>query len=211
MTEQVAGTKPWSKQRLMRVAGVWATALGAVLVALAVIFAVAVPGVYPIVGYLLFPIGGSCLFVGLVWLVTSVWASKDPLSAATRRYLRHVFPAMGGYVLAIVALTIVTRADMAVWLKALVALIPVLPMVWVVFSMWRFVRDSDELERRIQMESFYVTCGIVCLLSFAGGMLEIVEVVQIKAGLFYVLPLMFLVYGLVHWITQRRYGFKGVC
>src|SRR5699024_3559782 len=134
-----------------------------------------------------------------------------PMSRANRRYIRSAMPAMGAYLLAILVLSTAQHADIATWLKAVVALLPVLPMIWVVFSMWQLLRDSDELERRGGMESIYISCGVVGLATFAGGMFQMMGLLKLPDALFFVLPAMFAVYGVAQWFVRRKYGLQGPC
>lgn len=154
-------------------------------------------------------------FLGVIYLIAGRFSPNqaEPLSAAHRRYFRHFIPAIVAYVLALVLVTSLDNHGLVpwAWARALLSLLPVVPIVWLVWALWRLVQDVDELERRIQMESIYLTCGITGILSFAGGMLEMAGVFQLKGGLMYVLPLMFLVYGVTHWWSRRKYGFKGGC
>jgi hypothetical protein len=156
-------------------------------------------------------LGVLCAGLGVIWLLTSRLTSNDPITGAHRRYLRAFFPAMGAYVVAIFVYGYLRDAGLPVWARVLTALLPVLPIAWVVVSLWRYVRGSDELEQRVQIESIYITCGVVGVASFFVGMLESAGVVQLSSGLILVLPAMFLVYGVVGWWCRRKYGLSGVC
>lgn len=197
MTE--TGAKPMSKRGFFLRLSLWTLALGVVLLA---------------VGWWLWhPVmqfGWLCLLLGVLWLISVPRISKEPMRPAGRRYLRTMLPAMGGYVLAIFMLGLFRHEALPIWARVLLALLPVLPIGWVVVAMWRVARDSDELERRIQLESVFVTCGAVGLAAFAVGMLEMARVVHLDAGLFWVLPAMFLVYGIANWRCRRKYGLEGM-
>lgn len=195
-------TRPMTKRRFILLLALWTLGIGVSLAAL---------------GWWLWWI--SLLIVGLVlvglgvaWLGYVLVAKEgDPISAAYRRYMRTFIPAMGGYLLTILALTSVPRS-LPLWAITLVALLPVLPMALVVMSMWRLTCASDELKQRIQREAVFITCGVVGLLAFAVGMLEMVGIFDLRAGLIYVLPVMFLVYGMANWWCRRKYGVEeGDC
>ncbi|MDN5864886.1 MAG: hypothetical protein L0I62_06675 [Gammaproteobacteria bacterium] len=159
----------------------------------------------------LFYLGVLLLILGATWLLCVPMVSREPLSPAHRRYLRTFFPAMGGYVLAIFVFGFLQHVALPTWVMILVALLPVLPMIWVVVTIWRYTRESDEMEQRIQLETVYLTCGVVGLLAFAAGMLEMAGVYRFEGGLFFVLPAMFLIYGIAGWWCRRKYGLKGMC
>lgn len=191
--------QPMSRRRAFLWLALWALGIGVVCLAL---------------GWWLWKplrdLGWLGVILGAAWLVCVPLASDEPMTRAYRRYLRAFLPAMGGYVLAIFVLGFVRHAGLPAWALAALALLPVVPMVWVVLTMWRFARDSDELERRIQLEAVFVTCAVAGLAAFAVGMLQMVGLVRFDAGLFFVLPGMFLVYGVASWWCRRRYGMRGM-
>ncbi len=201
MTGQTDAVPTLTKRRLFRRMGVGAAVVGLLLLALGWRYA------WPDAR----KIGYVCAGLGAFWLLWSFRLGDEPMRPAYRSYLRQFLPAMAVYLLAIVVLETVSRQGLPVWAGALVAMLPVVPMVWVVVSMWRLVRSLDELERRIQVEAIYLTCGIVGLLSFAVGMLEQVGVIVLENGLILVLPAMFAVYGAAGWFCRRKYGFEGMC
>lgn len=211
MTHATIDKKTMSKRRWMRMWGGWALGIGAAVLFLNMAVVLLSPDSHGVLGNWLFAIGWALLIMGIGWVVGSVWASDEPMSQANLRYIRQAMPGMGAYALAILVLSTAKHADISPWLKGVAALLPVLPMIWVVFSMWRLLRDSDELERRIGMESIYVTCGVVGLVTFAAGMLQIMDLLELQDALFYVLPLMFCVYGVTQWFVRRKYGLSGAC
>src|SRR5699024_7995849 len=120
----------------------------------------------------LFPLATMCLACGLIWLLMIPWISDEPLDRAHRRYMRQVLPAFAGYALAMTLLTLVRDTGLTTWARALLAMLPVLPIGWVIWALWDYIQHCDELERRVQIEATYLTCGIVALITFAGGMLQ---------------------------------------
>jgi len=159
----------------------------------------------------LFYLGFGAIVPGVIWLLLLPFVSRDPASPAMRRFYRMFLPAMGIYLLAIAVFCMVEDLSLAPWVTIVVALLPVAPVTWFVLMMWRLIRDSDELMQRIHMESLLVSSGVVGVLTFAGGMLKAVDAIQLGDGLFYVFPLMCLIYGVVNWRCMRKYGFKGIC
>lgn len=148
---------------------------------------------------------------GVGVMLMAIGVTDEPPTSAEQTYKRSVAPAMVLYVLIMLGLAFAGDTAWPEWARALSAMLPVLPIAWVIYAIWRYVRDSDELERRIQLEAIFATCGIVAVLTFAGGMLEVMDVVTVEGGLFYVLPVMFLVYGASSWRCRRKYGVKGMC
>lgn len=81
-----------------------------------------------------------------------------------------------------------------IWLT-LVALLPVLPGLWALTAIFRFVRKLDELQRRIQLEAAVFSLVITLLFTFTYGFMQH----------FLQLPLVPL-----HWITTLLIGAWGV-
>ncbi len=212
MTNPTRDEPVMTRKRWFRYLALWALGIGlaCLLTGLGIATWVAPASADPFVR-VLFPMASVCLVCGLLWLVMTPWISDDLLDRAHRRYMRQVLPAFVGYVLAMALLALTRDADLPTWCRALLALLPVLPIAWVVWAMWDYIQHCDELERRVQIEATYLTCGIVGVLTFAGGMLQNMGVLALKGALVNVLPLMFVVYGVAGWWCRRKYGLKGMC
>lgn len=199
MVSKVSTDKPMTKRRLFLRMGLWAIGIGVVLL---------------LAGWWLWsPLmqaGWPAVGVGVAWLLLLPWISREPIRPAGMRYLRVGIPAMGGYVVALLVIRLARELAAPTWAMALLAVLPVLPMVWMVIAMWRLTRDSDELERRVTLEAALVTGGVVGLLTFAAGMLQVVGVLHAGKWLIFVLPLMFLVFGVATWWIRHKYGMRGI-
>ena len=91
-------------------------------------------------------------------IATRYWQSLSP---ALRRYYRaSVWPG-----LAFLAMTVLhewaSRTGQSTLLRTLFALGPVLAMAWMFAAYLRFLRDCDELERRIELGALAWAAGIV--------------------------------------------------
>ena len=154
-------------------------------------------------GYLL----GAALFL----LMPRWWRSHcDDMyaQAAGRRYLRALWPAMVVYSLSLFAsIYLIRRGIESVPLRAVVAVLPVLPIGWVMLAALRYLREVDELQRRIETEAIGAASLLVSLLYFAGGMLQKAEVIDLDAGIamIWVFPLLCGTYGIAKMILTRRY------
>lgn len=149
--------------------------------------------------------------IGLLFGAFLRWRLPDGCDAATpslrRRYLREFIPAMAGYVVGLVlSLWLLKRVD-APMLRAFIALLPVFPIVLVMRAMVRYIRDTDELQRRIELESVSLAATLVSTLYMAGGFLQLAKVVDIPSGvaMLWVFPLVCFSYGLVKTVVARRY------
>ncbi len=148
---------------------------------------------------------------GLMFAAFLRWRLPDGCEASTpslrRRYLREFTPAMAAYVIGLfVSLWLLRRVDEPA-LRAVVALLPVAPVVLVVRAIIRYIRDADELQRQIELESVSMATALVSMLYLAGGFLQMAKVIDIPAGpaMFWVFPLVCLSYGLVKTVVARRY------
>jgi hypothetical protein len=126
---------------------------------------------------------------------------------SSRRYLREFVPAMAGYVLSVpISITLLLRVELSPAVKVLVALLPVLPMLLVVWAILRNLQRLDELQQRIQTQAICVASTLVAMLTFALGFLQ-------NAGLLpsppwvmlWVLPVMIWVWGVATAVISRRY------
>jgi len=148
---------------------------------------------------------------GLLFAAFLRWRLPDGCDESTptlrRRYLREFIPAMAGYVIGLfVSMWLLKRVDEPA-LRAVIALIPVAPVVLVVRALIRYIRDADELQRQIELESVSLATALVSMLYLAGGFLQMAKVIDIPSGvaMFWVFPLVCLSYGLVKTVVARRF------
>jgi hypothetical protein len=129
-----------------------------------------------------------------------------------RRYLREFLPAMAAYMLIMILLWPQVAHVQDTWLKALLALTPVLPMALVVRAMVRLVLGSDELEQRIHLIGLAAATAVVGVASMAGGFLAAAHVVVVDGTvLFSIFPALVVVYSFARSWAGRRYGGDGSC
>jgi hypothetical protein len=154
-------------------------------------------------GYLL----GAALFL----LMPRWWRSHcDDMYAqpAGRRYLRALWPALVGYMLALFAsIFLIKRGIESVPLRAIVAVLPVLPIALIMRAALRYLREVDELQRRIETEAIGIASLLVSMLYFAGGLLQKAKVIDLDAAMamIWVFPLLCGTYGIAKMILTRRY------
>ena len=155
--------------------------------------------------------GGYLLGAGLFVLMPRWWREHcDEMyaTAASRRYLRAIWPAMIAYALLLFASLRWIRAGLdSVPLRAAVAVLPLLPLLFFVRAALRYLREIDELQRRIETESIGIASLLVSLLYFAGGLLEKAKVLQLDAGavMIWVFPLLCATYGIAKMALTKRY------
>lgn len=117
-----------------------------------------------------------------------------------KRYLREFFPAMFGYVLLIFLSVSWLKTLEGTAARTLVTLLPVIPIAFVIRAMVRVIRDQDEFERRIDLESIAVAGGIGSFGFFTFGMLlnaKVLAAPPAEAVAIWVMPVMMFVFGVV--------------
>ena len=91
-------------------------------------------------------------------------------------------------------------------LRAVLALLPAIPVVMVIALMARMVMRGDELEQRMHLIALSIAVGVVSAASIVGGFLAIARVWQVGGDiLFWVFPALCFVYGVSRVIVVRRF------
>jgi hypothetical protein len=75
-------------------------------------------------------------------------------------------------------------------------------------AIMRYIRDADELQRRIELEALSFSTAWVSLAYLAGGFLQRAKVIDIPSGvaMIWVFPLICIGYGLVKLAIARRFA-----
>jgi chromate transport protein ChrA len=138
--------------------------------------------------------------------------SMLPVRGIYRRYYREFVPAMLAYVVIMLfGWPYLRQVDQPV-LKAVLALLPVVPIALVIRAMVRLVLGSDELEQRTHLVGLAVSTAVVAVLSLAGGFLAAAHVVDLDGTvLIWVFPVLVLTYSAGRSWANRRYGVDGSC
>lgn len=126
------------------------------------------------------------------------------MSQAGRQYNRRFFIAMMGYVIAILvsqSLLNTMTGDVA---RYLVSIIPMFPVGYGLFAYLSFLRQLDELQRRIQLDGLGFSVAITGLITFTLGLLETAGLPMI--GMVWVFPMLIGFWGLGTFIANRRYN-----
>lgn len=129
------------------------------------------------------------------------------MTPAARRYAYECIAAMAAYAIVLTLCVFALRGVEATLPRAMLALLPAVPILYFARAMLRFVRDSDELQRRIQLEAFALAALALCLIAFPLGMLVQAGVLAVPAGLALILvaPAFCALYGTCAGLVARRY------
>lgn len=125
-----------------------------------------------------------------------------------KRYLRELFTAMTAYVVLIIVFgVLVPKTDSTFW-RAVLALLPLVPILFVIRALVRVVRDQDELERRIDLEAIAIASMTTGFGFFSLGLLLSAEVgwtMPADAIAIWVMPCLFATFGIAKLLIVRRY------
>lgn len=124
-----------------------------------------------------------------------------------QRYLAEVLGAMAVYmaVLPLAILAYQHYAPLAVWLRVLLAIAPMLPLFYVLTAVIRLVRRQDELQQRIQFEGVAFGFAVTITFCFTWFFLERFDVVP-SIDLIWVAAIGVWAWALGKLIAKRRYA-----
>jgi hypothetical protein len=151
------------------------------------------------------------LAIGCFFGAALLWWTPDMSDAAPkavmRRYQRQIAVTMGAYVLVMLVWKRLLDAVDATWLKVFIALFPAALVCWVMRAFVQYVRDLDEMQRRIELESGAIAALLVSAVYLAAGFLQSAKLIHVAAGpaLIFVFPAMCLLYGVSKIFVSRRY------
>ena len=157
-------------------------------------------------------IGAGYLLAGVLMRLMPRWwrdhCDEEYARPAGRRYIRAMWPILIGYSLILFfSAWMLKRGIDAIALRALVALLPVLPLLLLIRIALRYLRETDELQRRIEIEAIGIASLLVSMLYFGGGLLVQAKVLSLNTGavMIWVFPLIMLFYSIAKFFAVRRY------
>ncbi|AGH79476.1 hypothetical protein GUF72_07880 [Xanthomonas citri pv. citri] len=152
-------------------------------------------------------IGGSCMLLSVpMWLMRgSMRDSARPMLA--QRYYREFGIPMVLYVLVMLFWRYLLGHVGSNWARVLIALLPAVLVVLVIRAVARYVRDSDEMQRRIELEAIAIAAGLVSGAYMTAGFLQAAELIDVpaSAAMLWVFPLLCAIYGITKSIHARRF------
>lgn len=135
-----------------------------------------------------------------LWVLThsSRAVLNERMRSIDRWQLRVIVPAFVVYMLLVIF--VLPRVDDVTthWLKALVVLTPMAPVLFIAWAVVRYVNRCDELERRQHLEAAGVAVLAVSIAAMSLGLLAAAKLVALDGVLvsLMVLPSLCVVYGL---------------
>ncbi|NZA24985.1 hypothetical protein H0E84_01175 [Luteimonas sp. SJ-92] len=130
------------------------------------------------------------------------------MQTVARKHLKQEFlPAMAAYALVLIASVSALRHVDAIALRSALALLPLVPIGFAARAMLRYVRACDELQRRIELEGMGMGALLLCLCTFALGLLGSAGVLRLDGtvALIWIMPAYVLLYAVCKCVAARRY------
>ena len=148
----------------------------------------------------------------LLLMALAYWGRRDDAGDCAnprlrRRYVRELMLPMASYIVVLFASIWLLRRVDAMPLRLALALAPVVPIGFAVRAMVRYVRDTDEMQQRIELEAISIATAFVSLLYMTGGFLQSARLIQIpgEVAMIWVFPLVSFGYGIAKAVVSRRY------
>jgi uncharacterized membrane protein YidH (DUF202 family) len=143
--------------------------------------------------------------------MTSLSPSHDDrMTPAVRTYLRWLGVSMSMYASLLVTSLFALRriAEDALVLRALFGLLPVVPLLILMWAFARYLRESDEMQRQIELQSVALAAMITGIGFMVAGFLASAGVVVLKGEMvaILVLPALFGTYGIAKAFVHRSYA-----
>jgi hypothetical protein len=112
-----------------------------------------------------------------------------------KRYLKEFGIAMSVYVITVItSVNTLTQFEFPQVIKAVIALTPLIPTIFVIIAIMRGLRDSDELQQKIQFNAIIFSAVTTAFITFGYGFLEGIDFPKFPT--IWVLPMMFGLWGI---------------
>ena len=121
-----------------------------------------------------------------------------------KRYFKEFGISMGFYIVLLIgSVTVLTNFELPKAAQIAITLIPVIPTIFVLLAVMRALRDSDELQQKIQLQAVTFSAIVTGLITFTYGFLENVGFPHLP--LLFIFPLMLALWGIGAGIFARKY------
>ena len=131
-------------------------------------------------------------------------ASQRSQASAEKRWAIDVAVAFAAYSVLVIGAPLVVEQDWPAVVRGVLALAPMVPILYFVRALVAFYRSRDELQRRKMAEAAIVSVLVVGLSTFAWGWLELADLLPPLHSV-WTLPALLAVYGIASFFVERRY------
>ena len=111
-----------------------------------------------------------------------------------KRYYKEFFLSIAAYVIILIgSISLHKGFEFSQILQIIIAIIPVVPITFVIIAIMRGLKDSDELQQKVQFNAIMFSAITTGLVTFSYGLLENVGFPPFPT--IWVLPMMFMLWG----------------
>lgn len=126
------------------------------------------------------------------------------MKAVNQRYTRELIGSIVAYSLLLLGAIWLINGPLAESsLRFVIVLLPMLPIIFTVRAIVRYLSNTDEFERELQLKSVAVSLAGTAFITFTYGFLEVVGLPKIS--MFSVWPLMAAIWVVTRFILNRQY------
>jgi len=130
---------------------------------------------------------------------------------ALRRYFKLFVPSMAAYLVFVFLAVWLIRGKVVTGpMMFVVAALPAVAALGFLYGWFRFIRETDELQRRVQTEAIMAGVAAILTLTLTWGILEMFIDTLPKLPIFWVFPIFMIVQGLAVSRLSKKYG-TGFC
>ena len=127
------------------------------------------------------------------------------MNTALKRYQTHLVYTLIAYTAAVVGINVLDRLlELPVVVLVMLSLIPVVPAIYLLLIMTRYVRSLDEVQQKIVTESIVWAAGLVGIGGFSYGFLQ-GAVTLPDISLIWILPALLFFQGIAYAFVRMRY------
>ena len=125
-------------------------------------------------------------------------------SQVAKRYFREFFASILAYVIVLIgSISILKLFELSQPIKTITALLPVIPIAFVITSIMRGVKDSDELQQKVHFYATIFSAVATGFITFSYGLLENLGFPPFPT--IWVLPMMFMLWGFSLGYFSKKY------
>jgi hypothetical protein len=120
-----------------------------------------------------------------------------------QKYTRNVLLAFAGYAVLVIVSVWWLGQNPDGALRFLIAVLPMLPLIFGLRSFLRYLSTLDELQNRIQLQAIGFAAGATGMITLTYGFLENAGLPRLS--MLWVFPLLCFLWGGASWLFTRRY------
>jgi len=126
---------------------------------------------------------------------------------AGRRYIMMMMSGSLGYLISVFGVSIFHDTFQDGSLAGItLSLIPAAFILIMIFSIYRFLNDMDEVARHDHSEAMLLSLFIILTLSGGWGLAELFNDSMPRLPVFFVFPIFFLIYGVISCMKYKRWA-----